>query len=86
MNDTPPEIAGLVRQRLMARSAEERSLMGVRRFDAAPTMALPAGLSPDEFETPAFPTALWSTAASLSPPSAATASTCDSGSSFENSR
>ena len=49
MTDTLPEIAELVRQKLMARSAEERFLMGVRMFDAARTMALaslPAGLSP----------------------------------------
>lgn len=51
MNDTPPEIAELVRQKLMARSAEERFLMGVRMFDAARAMALasfPAGLSAEE--------------------------------------
>jgi len=38
MTDTPPEIAELVRHRLMARSAEERFLMGVRMFDAARAM------------------------------------------------
>jgi hypothetical protein len=50
MTDTPPEIAELVRQRLMTRSAEERFLMGVRMFDAARAMvlaSLPAGLSPE---------------------------------------
>ena len=35
MNDTPPEIARLVRQKLMARSASERFVMGARMFDAA---------------------------------------------------
>ena len=30
MTDTSPEIAELVRQKLMARSAEERFVMGVR--------------------------------------------------------
>ena len=51
MTDTSPEIAELVRQKLMARSGEERFLMGVRMFDAARAMALasmPAGLSPEE--------------------------------------
>jgi len=50
MTDTPPEIARLVRQKLMARSAEERLLMGVRMIDAARAMvlaSLPAGLSPE---------------------------------------
>jgi hypothetical protein len=53
MTDTPPEIAELVRQKLMARSGEERFLMGVRSFDAARAMALaslPAGLSPEELK------------------------------------
>lgn len=47
-NDTPPEIAGLVRERLMARSGAERVLMGSRMFDAARAIALasfPPGLS-----------------------------------------
>jgi hypothetical protein len=35
MNDTPPEIAELVRQKLMARSGAERFVMGTRMFDAA---------------------------------------------------
>ena len=51
MNDTPPEIAELVRQKLMARSGAERFIMGVRMFDAARAFvvaSLPAGLSPDE--------------------------------------
>lgn len=51
MTDTAPEIAELVRQKLMARSGEERFLMGVRMFDAAREMALaslPAELSPEE--------------------------------------
>jgi hypothetical protein len=33
MNDTPPEIVALVRQKLLARSGAERLLMGVRMFD-----------------------------------------------------
>lgn len=45
MNDTSPEIAELVRQKLMARSGAERFLMGVRMFDAARSMAL-ASLPP----------------------------------------
>jgi len=57
MIDTSPEIAELVRQRLMARSGEERFLMGVRMFDAARTMALaslPAGLSTEELKRQLF--------------------------------
>ena len=53
MTDTSPEIAEIVRQKLMARSGEERFLMGVRMFDAAREMALaslPAGLSPEELK------------------------------------
>jgi hypothetical protein len=51
MNDTSPEIAKIVRQKLMARSPEERFLMGVQMFNAAREMvlaSLPAGLSPIE--------------------------------------
>ena len=57
MNDTSPEIAELVRQKLMARSAEERFLMGVYSFDAARAMilaSLPAGLSPEELKRQLF--------------------------------
>ena len=57
MTDTPPEITELVRQKLMARSGEERFLMGVRMFDAARTMvlaSLPAGLSPEELKRQLF--------------------------------
>lgn len=51
MTDTPPEIAGMVRARLMARSGAERFRMGVEMFEAARRMALaslPAGLTEDE--------------------------------------
>jgi hypothetical protein len=57
MTDTPPEIAELVRQKLMARSSEERFLMGVRMFDAARAMvlaSLPAGLAPNELKQQLF--------------------------------
>ena len=57
MTDTSPEIAELVRQKLMARSPEERFLMGVRMFDAARDMALaslPAGLPPEELKRQLF--------------------------------
>ena len=40
MNDTPPEIAVLVREKLLARSGAERLMMGVRMFDAAREMVL----------------------------------------------
>ncbi len=48
MTDTSPEITELVRQKLMARSGEERFVMGVQMFEAARAMvlaSLPAGLS-----------------------------------------
>ena len=57
MTDTSPEIAELVRQKLMARSGEERFLMGVRMFDAARAMtlaSLPAELSPEELKRQLF--------------------------------
>jgi hypothetical protein len=50
MTDTPPEIAELVRQKLMARSGEERFLMGVRMFDAARAMGLKQS-APQECQT-----------------------------------
>lgn len=40
MNDTPPEIKKLVRDRLLARSGAERLQMGSRMFDAARAMVL----------------------------------------------
>ena len=57
MNDTSPEIAELVRQKLMARSGSERFVMGSRMFDAARTVvlaSLPPGLSPDELKRQLF--------------------------------
>ena len=51
MNDTPPEIAEMVRARLMALSGEERFIMGARMFDSARRMvlaSLPEGLSETE--------------------------------------
>jgi hypothetical protein len=48
VTDTSPEIARLVRDRLMALSGEERMRMGVRSFDAARRMvlaSLPPGLT-----------------------------------------
>ncbi len=57
MTDTPPEIAELIREKLMARSSEERFLMGVRMFDAARAMvlaSLPAGLTPMDIKRQLF--------------------------------
>jgi hypothetical protein len=57
MNDTSPEIAKLVRQKLMARSGSERFVMGAQMFDAARAVvlaSLPAGLSPDELKRRLF--------------------------------
>jgi hypothetical protein len=52
MNDTPPEIAKMVRERMLARSSEERMQMGSQMFEVARAMILasfPPGLS--EIET-----------------------------------
>ena len=51
MTDTPPEIARMVHERLMALTGAERFLMGIRMFDAARRMVLasfPDGLSERE--------------------------------------
>lgn len=53
MNDTPAEIAELVRERLMARTGSERFVMGSRMFDAARAMvlaSLSSNLAPDELK------------------------------------
>ncbi len=50
MTDTPPEIAEMVRARLMALSGAERFRMGVQMFDAARRMVL-ASLPADLTET-----------------------------------
>jgi len=52
MNDTPENIAAILRERLLARSGAERVVMGSQMFDFARTIALasfPPGLS--EIET-----------------------------------
>lgn len=51
MNDTPPEIERLVRERVLARSGAERVRMGAEMFEAARRIILasfPPGLSEDE--------------------------------------
>jgi hypothetical protein len=51
MTDTPPEIEQMVREKIMARSAEERFIMGAQMFDSALEMiraSLPKDLSPAE--------------------------------------
>ena len=52
MNDTTPNIAAIVRERLLSRSGAERVVMGSRMFDVARTIAL-ASFPPDlsEIET-----------------------------------
>ena len=48
MNDTDPEIARIVRQRLLERSGAERVMMGSQMFDLAKAMivaSLPEGLT-----------------------------------------
>jgi hypothetical protein len=51
MTDTPPEIERIMRDKLMARSGEERFVMGAQMFDSAREMvkaSLSAGLSKAE--------------------------------------
>jgi hypothetical protein len=51
VTDTPSEIERMVRNRLMARSAEERLIMGAEMFDSAREMvkaSLPKNLSVTE--------------------------------------
>jgi hypothetical protein len=51
MTDTAPEIERIMRDKLMARSGEERFVMGAQMFDSAREMvkaSLPAGLSKSE--------------------------------------
>jgi hypothetical protein len=57
MKDTPPEIAEMVRARLMARSGAERFRMGSEMFEAARRMvlaSLPADLSETELKRRLF--------------------------------
>jgi hypothetical protein len=57
MNDTPPEIARMVREKIMARSGEERFIMGAQMFEAARQMILasfPPSLSQDEIRSRLF--------------------------------
>jgi hypothetical protein len=57
MTDTSPEIAEMVRARLMALSGAERFRMGVQMFDAARRMvlaSLPAGLTESERKSRLF--------------------------------
>jgi hypothetical protein len=51
VTDTSPEIERMVRDKIMARSGEERFIMGARMFDSAREMvkaSLPKGLSETE--------------------------------------
>jgi hypothetical protein len=50
MTDTPPEIERMVRDKLMARSGEERFVMGAQMFESACAM-VKASLSPGLSET-----------------------------------
>ena len=57
MTDTPPEIAEMVRAKLMDRSGAERFVMGSQMFDAARRMvlaSLPADLPPVELKRRLF--------------------------------
>ena len=47
MNDTPPEVERMLREKFMARSGEERFVMGALMFDSAREMvkaSLPRGI------------------------------------------
>ncbi len=51
MTDTPPEVERMLRDKIMARSGEERFIMGAQMFDSAREMvkaSLPRGLSETE--------------------------------------
>ncbi|MBS1787801.1 MAG: hypothetical protein JST85_08770 [Acidobacteria bacterium] len=53
MNDTSPEIAQMVRERMLARSSDERLQMGSQMFDVARKMILasfPPGLNDMEIK------------------------------------
>lgn len=57
MNDTPPEVEALMRAMIMARSGEERFVMGALMFDAAREFviaSLPENLPPPEFKRRLF--------------------------------
>jgi hypothetical protein len=57
MNDTPPEVAEFLRQKLMERSGAERMIMGSRVFDAPRVMilaSLPKDLPPEELRRRLF--------------------------------
>jgi hypothetical protein len=45
LTDTPPEILRMVREKIMARSGEERFIMGAQMFESAMEMAK-ASLAP----------------------------------------
>jgi hypothetical protein len=51
MNDTSPEIAAMVHARLMAKTGEERFIMGIRMHEAARRMVMasfPPGISDEQ--------------------------------------
>jgi hypothetical protein len=53
MNDTSPEIAAMVHARLMAKTGEERFLMGIRMHEAARRMVMasfPPGISDEQLK------------------------------------
>jgi len=51
VTDTPPEVEQMIREKIMARSGEERFIMGALMFNSAREMikaSLPRGLSETE--------------------------------------
>jgi hypothetical protein len=62
VTDTSPEIERMVRNKIMARSGEERFIMGAEMFDSAREMvkaSLPEKLVRNGNATPAVQTHLW---------------------------
>ena len=57
MTDTMPEVAEIVRSKLMSRSGSERFIMGAQMFEAARRMilaSLPSDLPPEELKRQLF--------------------------------
>jgi hypothetical protein len=57
VNDTSPEVKLIVREMMLARSGEERFVMGALMFDAARELviaSLPQNLPPQEFKRRLF--------------------------------
>lgn len=68
MNDTSPEVEKMIRERMMAKTGEERLIIGAQMFEAAREMVMasfPAGLSDHEVKQRLFRRFYGETAVSL---------------------